>query len=142
MVRYKYITLCITGKIVFIENTNRRECVYNSIGERCKNSGADLIQISFGDRSSDTSQGLNMVMRDFKEKDHRLIMLRPSTEILQSVQSLSQETIDVVNTDAELVATLKELNTGKRVRETGEEVIDLNGKSADGTRDELPSTKL
>lgn len=72
-----------------------------------------------------------------------MVMLRPSKEILRSVQSLSQETIEVVDTDVELVATLKELNTGKRVQEIDAEVIEMtNGKSAGGTRDELTSTKL
>lgn len=84
-----------------------------------------------------------MVMRDFKEKNHRLIMLRPSKEVLQSVQSLSEETIPVVNTDVELVAVLKELTTIKRIQEIGTEMIDMsNGKVAGGMIDELTSTKL
>ncbi|KOC68511.1 Sodium-independent sulfate anion transporter [Habropoda laboriosa] len=87
--------------------------------------------------------GLNMVMRDFKEKNHRLIMLRPSKDILRAMQSLSKETIKVVNTDAELVAALKEHNTVKRIHEAGAEVIDMsNGKTTIGTRNELTSTKL
>ncbi|OAD55739.1 Sodium-independent sulfate anion transporter [Eufriesea mexicana] len=89
------------------------------------------------------ARGLNMVMRDFKEKNHHLIMLRPSKEILQSVQSLCEETIEVVNTDAELVAALKELNTTKAIKEIGAEVIDMsNGTTTSGARSELTSTKL
>lgn len=82
-------------------------------------------------------------MRDFKEKNHHLIMLRPSKEILRSVQSLCEETIQVVNTDAELVAALKELNTTKAIKEIGAEVIDMsNGTTTSGARSELTSTKL
>ncbi|KOX79689.1 Sodium-independent sulfate anion transporter [Melipona quadrifasciata] len=86
---------------------------------------------------------LNTVMRDFKEKNHFLIMLRPSKEILRSVQSLSKKTIHVVYTDAELVAILKEFSTTKAVKESGAEVIDMsNGTTINSTRSELTSTKL
>ncbi|XP_003400635.1 sodium-independent sulfate anion transporter-like [Bombus affinis] len=89
------------------------------------------------------AHGLNMVVRDFKEQNHFLIMLRPSKEIVQSIQSLSKETIDVVNTDAELVAILKELSTTKVAKEIGAEVIDMsNGITISATRCELTSTKL
>lgn len=70
-------------------------------------------------------------------------MLRPSKEILRSVQSLSKETIHVVYTDAELVAILKEFSTTKAVKESGAEVIDMsNGTTINSTRSELTSTKL
>ncbi|XP_017892165.1 sodium-independent sulfate anion transporter-like [Ceratina calcarata] len=116
----------------------------NKLLKTFKNSKTVVLDCEHIDKIDFTAaQGLNMVMRDFKEKDHRLVMLRPSKEILHSVQSLCSETIEVVNTDAELVATLKKLNAGKRVQETDAEVIDMtNGKSAGGTRDELTSTKL
>ncbi|XP_043522296.1 sodium-independent sulfate anion transporter-like isoform X2 [Frieseomelitta varia] len=89
------------------------------------------------------ARGLNTVMREFKEKNHCLIMLRPSKEILRSVQSLSEETIHVVYTDAELVAILKEFSTTKAVKESGAEVLDMsNGTTINSTRSELTSTKL
>lgn len=70
-------------------------------------------------------------------------MLRPSKEILRSVQSLSKETIHVVYTDTELVAILKEFSTTKAVKESGAEVIDMsNGTTINSTRSELTSTKL
>lgn len=77
-------------------------------------------------------------MRDFKEKNHHLIMLRPSKEILRSVQSLSEETIRVVNTDVELGAILKELNTSERTQAIGMEVTDISNGKATGSS----STKL
>lgn len=78
------------------------------------------------------------MMRDFKEKNHHLIMLRPSKEILRSVQSLSEETIRVVNTDVELGAILKELNTSERTQAIGMEVTDISNGKATGSS----STKL
>lgn len=84
-----------------------------------------------------------MVMRDFKEKNHRLIMLRPSSKVLQSVQSLSEETITAVSSDAELVAVFKELTTTKRNQKIRAEVIDMsNGVPVGNAKDELTSTKL
>lgn len=84
-----------------------------------------------------------MVMRDFKEKNHNLIMLRPSKEILRSIQSLSEEPIRVVNTDAEMMAVLKEWNTIKRTQEIGAELLDMsNGKTVIATKNEHTSTKL
>lgn len=84
-----------------------------------------------------------MVMRDFKEKNHNLILLRPSKEVLKSIQSLSEETIRVVNTDAEMIAALKEWNTIKRTQEIGAELLDMsNGKPTSATKNENTSTKL
>lgn len=89
------------------------------------------------------ARGLNMVMRDFKEKNHCLIMLQPSKEVLRSIQSLSKETIKVVNTDTELVTALKELNTTKAIKKIGTEIIDMsNGTTTSDMRNELTSTKL
>lgn len=89
------------------------------------------------------SQGLNTVINDFKEKNHGLIMLRPSAEILRSVQSLSEEIIRVAYTDAELVAILKEFSMSNRVLEFNAELIDVtNVKSDSQPRDEHNSTKL
>ncbi|CAK9817230.1 Sodium-independent sulfate anion transporter [Anthophora quadrimaculata] len=109
-----------------------------------KNSRVVVLDCKHIDKIDFTAaHGLNTVMRDFKEKNHRLIMLRPSKEILHSVQSLSKETIQVVNNDAELVAALKGYNTVKRIHEAGAEVIDMsNGKATIATRNELTSTKL
>ncbi|CAL7934968.1 unnamed protein product [Xylocopa violacea] len=109
-----------------------------------KNSKIVVLDCKHIDKIDFTAaQGLNMVMRDFKEKDHCLIMLRPSKEILHSLQSLSEEAIEVVNNDAELVATLKELNTSRRAEEIGAEVIDFTyGKAASAIRVELTCTKL
>ncbi|XP_076752208.1 sodium-independent sulfate anion transporter [Xylocopa sonorina] len=109
-----------------------------------KNSKIVVLDCKHIDKIDFTAvQGLNMVMRDFKEKDHCLIMLRPSKEILRSLQSLSEEKIEVVNNDAELVATLKELNTSRTAEETGAEVTDLtHGKAASAIRVELTCTKL
>lgn len=82
-------------------------------------------------------------MRDFKEKNHCLIMLQPSKEVLRSIQSLSKETIEVVNTDTELVTALKELNTTKAIKKIGTEIIDMsNGTTTSDMRNELTSTKL
>ncbi|CAK9833483.1 Sodium-independent sulfate anion transporter [Anthophora retusa] len=109
-----------------------------------KNSRVVVLDCKHIDKIDFTAaHGLNTVMRDFKEKNHRLIMLRPSKEILHSVQSLSEETIQVVNNDAELVAALKGYNTVKRIHEADAEVIDMsNGKATIATRNELTSTKL
>ncbi|XP_076234572.1 sodium-independent sulfate anion transporter [Calliopsis andreniformis] len=109
-----------------------------------KNSKIVVLDCKHIDKIDFTAaQGLNTVIRDFKEKDHCLILLRPAKEILQSVQSLSEETIRVVNTDAELAAVLKELNTKNRTQEINMEVIDIsNGKATNSVSDELVSTKL
>ncbi|XP_076624180.1 sodium-independent sulfate anion transporter isoform X1 [Colletes latitarsis] len=109
-----------------------------------KNSKVVVLDCKHIDKIDFTAaQGLNMVMRDFKEKNHRLIMLRPSKEILRSVQSLCEETIKVVNNDIELMAALKKLSTSKRAPTISTEVIDMsNLKATDGTRDELTCTKL
>lgn len=70
-------------------------------------------------------------------------MLQPSKEVLRSIQSLSKETIEVVNTDTELVTALKELNTTKAIKKIGTEIIDMsNGTTTSDMRNELTSTKL
>ncbi|XP_017798692.1 PREDICTED: sodium-independent sulfate anion transporter-like [Habropoda laboriosa] len=128
-------------RIYLIENLAND---HNKLLKTFKNSKVVVLDCKHIDKIDFTAaHGLNMVMRDFKEKNHRLIMLRPSKDILRAMQSLSKETIKVVNTDAELVAALKEHNTVKRIHEAGAEVIDMsNGKTTIGTRNELTSTKL
>lgn len=89
------------------------------------------------------AQGLHTVMKDFREQNHRLIMLRPSAEVLRCLESFSQEPILVAKSDHELVAVLKEFSGSKRIRETSIEVVDLaNEKSLARTRGELSSTHL
>ncbi|XP_029039363.1 sodium-independent sulfate anion transporter-like [Osmia bicornis bicornis] len=109
-----------------------------------KNSNVVVLDCKHIDKIDYTAAtGLNMVMRDFKEKNHNLILLRPSKEVLRSIQSLSEETIRVVNTDAEMIAALKEWNTIKRTREIGAELLDMsNGKPTSATKNEHTSTKL
>ncbi|XP_054007731.1 sodium-independent sulfate anion transporter-like [Hylaeus anthracinus] len=109
-----------------------------------KNSKIVVLDCKHIDKIDFTAaHGLNTVIREFREKNHCLIMLRPSKEVLQSVQSLSEETIMVATNDVELVAILKELSSFKRTPTVTMEIINLKSvKTTDGTRDELTSTKL
>ncbi|XP_033336485.1 sodium-independent sulfate anion transporter [Megalopta genalis] len=109
-----------------------------------KNSRIVVLDCKHIDKIDFTAaQGLNTVISDFKEKNHKLIMLRPSAEVLKSVQSLSEEIIRVAHTDAELVAILKEYSLSKRVLEFDAELIDVTNLVIDGRpRDEHASTKL
>ncbi|XP_076655669.1 sodium-independent sulfate anion transporter [Halictus rubicundus] len=109
-----------------------------------KNSRIVVLDCKHIDKIDFTAaQGLNTVISDFKEKNHKLIMLRPSAEILKSVQSLSDEIIRVAQTDAELVAILKEYSLSKRVLEFDAELIDVTNIKADNRpRDERASTNL
>ncbi|XP_031837112.1 sodium-independent sulfate anion transporter isoform X2 [Nomia melanderi] len=109
-----------------------------------KNSKIVVLDCKHIDKIDFTAaHGLNTVINDFKGKNHRLIMLRPSAEVLRSVQSLSEEIIPVVYTDAELVAILKEFSMSKRVLEFNAELIDVTNVKPDAPpRDEHASTKL
>ncbi|KAG7210485.1 hypothetical protein KM043_012006 [Ampulex compressa] len=90
------------------------------------------------------AQGLQTVIKDFKDRKHRLIMLKPAPEVLQSVQSLSKETILVAKSDAELTTILKEFSAGRFYdRDMHVEINDHSGgKALACMRDELASTKL
>ncbi|XP_015436479.1 PREDICTED: sodium-independent sulfate anion transporter-like [Dufourea novaeangliae] len=128
-------------RIYLIENLANNQ---HKLLKTFKNSKIVVLDCKHIDKIDFTAaHGLNTVIRDFKEKNHRLIMLRPSKEILQSVQSLSEETIKVANTDSELVAILKELSTGKRTLELTAEIIDMtNVKNPSRPKNEHTSTKL
>lgn len=85
-----------------------------------------------------------MVIKDFSDNDRRLIMLRPSPDVLKSLQSLSSRLILTASSDVDLLAVLREL---KEVpgsdRDANDDVETSDCKIALGnTTDELTTTKL
>ncbi|XP_015183774.1 PREDICTED: sodium-independent sulfate anion transporter [Polistes dominula] len=89
------------------------------------------------------AQGISTLVKDFKDNDRYLILLRPITEILQSIQSLSNEPIVIAKTDVELLTMLKEFNGIKRMNsETYTIHNNFIRKTVVDARDEFASTNL
>jgi len=86
-------------------------------------------------------QGVSMVIKDFRDNDRRLIMLRPNSDVLNSVQSLSSRPILTATSDIDLLAILKEFKRPDRNMDN--DVETSNCKIAfENTTDELTITKL
>nr|XP_050855019.1 sodium-independent sulfate anion transporter-like isoform X1 [Vespula vulgaris] len=89
------------------------------------------------------AQGISTLIKDFKDNDRFLILLRPTAEILQSIQSLINESIVTAKTDVELLTILKEFNEMKCI-DSESYVIpdDFKRKTVVDMRDEFASTNL
>ncbi|EZA61750.1 hypothetical protein X777_09371 [Ooceraea biroi] len=86
-----------------------------------------------------------MVMRDFRDNDRQLIMLRPNSDVLKSVQSLSSKPILTARSDTDLLAVLREVEGTARsdARDANNDVEIPNCKIAcENSMDELTTTKL
>jgi len=82
-----------------------------------------------------------MVIKNFRDNDRRLIMLRPNSDVLNSVQSLSSRPILTATSDIDLLAILKEFTRPDRNMDN--DVETSNCKIAfENTTDELIITKL
>ncbi|XP_019888316.1 sodium-independent sulfate anion transporter [Ooceraea biroi] len=91
------------------------------------------------------AQGVSMVMRDFRDNDRQLIMLRPNSDVLKSVQSLSSKPILTARSDTDLLAVLREVEGTARsdARDANNDVEIPNCKIAcENSMDELTTTKL
>lgn len=88
-------------------------------------------------------KGISTLVKDFKDNDRFLILLRPVAEILQSIQSLTNELIVTAKTDVELLTILKELNGIKRINSESYAIPDdFKRKTIVDIKDELASTNL
>ncbi|KAL2712869.1 sodium-independent sulfate anion transporter-like isoform X1 [Vespula squamosa] len=89
------------------------------------------------------AQGISTLIKDFKDNDRFLILLRPTTEILQSIQSLINESIVTAKTDVELLTILKEFNEIRCIDSESYAIPDdFKRKTVVDMRDELASTNL
>jgi hypothetical protein len=82
-----------------------------------------------------------MVIKDFRDNNRRLIMLRPNSDVLNSVQSLSSRPILTATSDIDLLAILKEFTRPDRNMDDDVEIS--NCKTVfENTTDEFTITKL
>jgi len=82
-----------------------------------------------------------MVIKDFRDNNRPLIMLRPNSDVLNSVQSLSSKSILTATSDIDLPAILKECTRSDRNMD--DDVETSNCKIPfENTADEFTVTKL
>nr|XP_012230213.1 PREDICTED: sodium-independent sulfate anion transporter-like isoform X1 [Linepithema humile]XP_012230214.1 PREDICTED: sodium-independent sulfate anion transporter-like isoform X1 [Linepithema humile] len=83
-------------------------------------------------------QGINMVVKDFRDNNCQLIMLRPNPDILKSIQSLSDKQILIAGNDVDLITTLKEFKG--IARDADVEMQVSNSKPISETTDEATTS--
>lgn len=111
-----------------------------------KNMTFVVLDCGFIDKIDFTAaQGISTLTKDFTDNNRFLILLRPTTEIFRSIQSLTVEPLILAKTDMELMTILKELNS--RLVETGSNSTastpdDVKSKTVVDMKDELASTNL
>ncbi|XP_066587801.1 sodium-independent sulfate anion transporter-like isoform X2 [Prorops nasuta] len=103
-----------------------------------------VLDCGYIDRIDFTAaQGLNAAMKDFKDANHRLIMLRPSDEVLHSVQALSKDPILTAKTEQELATMLRQAVPEVKIRQTVINNMIVGSEEADNEcKDATVSTKL
>lgn len=85
------------------------------------------------------AQSISMLAKDFRNNNCQLIMLRPNSDILKSIQSLSDEQILLARNEIDLITILKEF---KNVTQNVNEIEASNSKIISETRNEFVSTCL
>lgn len=82
-----------------------------------------------------------MLIKDFRDKNCQLIMLRPNPDILNSIQSLSHKQILTARDEIDLITILKEFKEFV-TQNANVEIEASNGKMISETTNELVSTWL
>lgn len=84
-----------------------------------------------------------MVMRDFRDNNLYLIMLRPNPDVLKSIQSLSYKPIVTAKDEIDLITILKELANATQFNQNINVRAEFpNCKIISETTDEIITTKL
>lgn len=79
-----------------------------------------------------------MVLKDFRDNNCELIILRPNADILKSIQSLSEKQILIARNDIDLIAILKEFKG--IARDADIEMQISNDKTVSETTDEVTTS--
>lgn len=79
-----------------------------------------------------------MVLKDFRDNNCELIILRPNADILKSIQSLSDKQILIARNDIDLIAILKEFKG--IARDADIEMQISNDKTVSETTDEVTTS--
>ncbi|XP_070163167.1 sodium-independent sulfate anion transporter isoform X3 [Polyergus mexicanus] len=83
------------------------------------------------------AQGISMLVKDFRDNNCQLIMLRPNPDILKSIQSLSHKQILIARDEIDLITILKEFKG--MTQNANVEIETSNGKMISETTSELVS---
>ncbi|XP_029672275.1 sodium-independent sulfate anion transporter-like [Formica exsecta] len=86
------------------------------------------------------AQGISMLVKDFRDNNCQLIMLRPNSDILKSIQSLSHKQILTARDEIDLITILKEFKG--MTQNANVEIETSNGKMISKMTSELVSTWL
>lgn len=81
-----------------------------------------------------------MLVKDFRDNNCQLIMLRPNPDILKSIQALSHKQILTARDEIDLITIFKKFKDMRQ--NTNVEIEALNGKMISEITNELVSTWL